>query len=160
MGFKPTACFGLGFFSFLGAIFYLISAYMVHNRNLVFISHKAGMDMFTSTEEEFHEKMMAMLITAGVSRIKRVYNFSFRLWLVQCFCAALAVVAWKRVREDKWILREWKMKEGRELLSQVMQVQEALIEEKEKCLCMLRYLKVMNEKISLTCRCANTFLIY
>jgi hypothetical protein len=23
------------------------------------------MDMFTSTEEEFHEKMMAMLITAG-----------------------------------------------------------------------------------------------
>ena len=67
MGFKPTACFGLGFFSFLGAIFYLISAYMVHNRNLVFISHKAGMDMFTSTEEEFHEKMMAMLIVAAVS---------------------------------------------------------------------------------------------
>ena len=118
------------------------------------------MDMFTSTEEEFHEKMMAMLITAGVSVQNIVYNFSFRLWLGQCFCAALAVVAWKRVREDKWILREWKMKEGRELLSQVMQVQEALIEEKEKCLCMLRYLKVMNEKISLTCRCANTFLIY
>ena len=73
MGFKPTACFGLGFFSFLGAIFYLISAYMVHNRNLVFISHKAGMDMFTSTEEEFHEKMMAMLITAGVSRAKKEF---------------------------------------------------------------------------------------
>ena len=52
------------------------------------------------------------------------------------------------------------MKGERELLSQVMQAQEALIEEKEKCLCMLRYLKVMNEKISLTCRCANTFLIY
>ena len=67
MGFKPTCCFGLGFFSFLGAIFYLISAYMVYNRNLVFISHKAGMDMFNSTNEQFHQKMMAMLITAGVS---------------------------------------------------------------------------------------------
>lgn len=78
----------------------------------------------------------------------------------QCFCAALAVVAWRKAREDKWILREWKMKGERELLSQVMRAQEALIEEKEKCLCMLRYLKVMNEKISLTCRCANTFLIY
>ena len=67
MGFKPTCCFGLGFFSFLGAIFYLISAYMVYIRNLVFISHKAGMDMFNSTDEQFHQKMMAMLITAGVS---------------------------------------------------------------------------------------------
>ena len=67
MGFKPGACFGLGFFSFLGAIFYLIAAYMVYNRNLVFLSHKAGMDLFTTTEEQYHEKMMAMLIVAGVS---------------------------------------------------------------------------------------------
>ena len=67
MGFKPGACFGLGFFSFLGAIFYLIAAYMVYNRNLVFLSHKAGMDLFQTTEEQYHEKMMAMLIVAGVS---------------------------------------------------------------------------------------------
>ena len=67
MGFKPTCCFGLGFFSFLGAIFYLIAAYMVYNRNLVFLSHKAGMDLFQSTEEQYHGKMMAMLIVAAVS---------------------------------------------------------------------------------------------
>ena len=67
MGFKPTCCFGLGFFSFLGAIFYLISAYMVYNRNFVFLSHKAGMDLFQSTEEQYHEKMMAMLFVAAVS---------------------------------------------------------------------------------------------
>ena len=68
MGFKPTCCWGLGFFSFLGAIFYLIAAYMVYNRNWVFLSHKAGMDMFKSTEEEYNKKMLLMLYTAAVRR--------------------------------------------------------------------------------------------
>ena len=44
MGFKPSCCFGFGFISFLGVIFYAISAFMVHNRNWVFLEHKNGMD--------------------------------------------------------------------------------------------------------------------
>ena len=55
-------------FSFIGAIFYGICAYMVYNRNWVFLSHKAGMDMFNSTEEQFNEKMFLMLYTAAVRR--------------------------------------------------------------------------------------------
>ena len=58
MGFKPGCCWALGFFSFIGVLFYLVAACMVHRRNWVFISHKAGMDMFHSTDEELHTKMM------------------------------------------------------------------------------------------------------
>ena len=53
MGFKPLCCGFLGFFSFIGVLFYLIAAYMVYNRNWVFITHKAGMDQFTATEEDY-----------------------------------------------------------------------------------------------------------
>ena len=64
----PIACWFFGFFSFIGAIFYAICAFMVHNRNWVFLSHKAGMDMFTSTDEQLNEKMFLMLYTAAVRR--------------------------------------------------------------------------------------------
>ena len=63
-------CGLLGFWSFIGAIFYAISAVMVYNRNWVFITHKAGMDQFNATEEDFKQKMMQMIILAGVSTIK------------------------------------------------------------------------------------------
>ena len=44
MGFKPMCCGLLGFWSFIGFLFYAISAIMVYNRNWVFLTHKAGMD--------------------------------------------------------------------------------------------------------------------
>ena len=69
MGFKPTCCWGLGLFSFIGAIFFCVNACMVHRRNWVFLSHKAGMDMFQSTDEELQTKMVQMLITAGVRKV-------------------------------------------------------------------------------------------
>ena len=68
MGFKPGCCWGLGFFSFIGAIFYGIAAFMVYHRNYVFLAHKAGMDIFNSTEEQYNAKMMAMLYTSAVSK--------------------------------------------------------------------------------------------
>lgn len=66
MGFKPSCCWALGFFSFIGVLFYLCNAVMVYNRNWVFLTHKAGMDQFTSTEEDFENKMMQMIIVAGI----------------------------------------------------------------------------------------------
>ena len=58
MGFKPTCCFACSIFSLIGTIFYLSCAAMVYRRNWVFISHKAGMSMFTSTDEQLEEKMI------------------------------------------------------------------------------------------------------
>lgn len=46
---------------------------MVYNKNLVFLSHKAGMDHILSnnTEEQYNEKMMAMIYVAAVSWVLR-----------------------------------------------------------------------------------------
>ena len=76
MGFKPSCCFGFGFISFLGVIFYAISAFMVHNRNWVFLEHKNGMDKFTSTDADYKEKLMQMLTVCGV-RITSHTNLQF-----------------------------------------------------------------------------------
>ena len=83
MGFKPMCCGVLGFWSFIGAIFYAIAAVMVYNRNWVFLTHKAGMDQFTATEEDFTQKMMQMLIVAGVSKDCDTLTHCFRSWSVQ-----------------------------------------------------------------------------
>ena len=51
MSFSVSCCSCLGFFSLLGAIFYLTCAAMVYNKNKVFIEHKIGLDIFTVSDD-------------------------------------------------------------------------------------------------------------
>ena len=49
---KSGCCFSCGLLSFLGAFFYGTLAIMTSRRNLVFLEHKAGMNMFEWTDDE------------------------------------------------------------------------------------------------------------
>lgn len=60
-------CNCCGFTSLIGVVFFGITALMVKRENAVFLSHKAGMNLHTVTDEQIQEKFMAMIYTAIVS---------------------------------------------------------------------------------------------
>ena len=99
MGFKPMCCGLLGFWSFIGFLFYAISAIMVYNRNWVFLTHKAGMDQFTATEEDFYQKMMQMVFVSAVSILTPI-NPLIQIMLGSMLVCCLGSCCYQN-REDK-----------------------------------------------------------
>lgn len=60
-------CNCCAFTSMIGVVFFGLTSVMVKRENAVFLSHKAGMNLHTVTEEEINEKFMAMIYTMVVS---------------------------------------------------------------------------------------------
>jgi len=54
----------------IGVVFFGLTAVMVKRENAVFLSHKAGMNLHTVTDEEIQDKFMAMIYTMIVSTIE------------------------------------------------------------------------------------------
>ncbi len=67
MGFLPGCCSFCGVFSLIGALFYACIATMVARRNQVFLEHKAGLNIETSTDEEFKALFWSVATTSIVS---------------------------------------------------------------------------------------------
>ena len=65
--FNSACCGFFGFVSFLGVLFYISCAVMVDRRNLVFLSHKCELDLFTMTHAEVSEKYWIIMSVAFVS---------------------------------------------------------------------------------------------
>lgn len=112
MGLKSTCCTCLGFFSLLGCLFYITTAIMVLRRNLVFLEHKAGLNIFTMTENELKWKFWEIAFAALVSfpRLDQ-HNLinvddvcKHELLLLACWCHP-QVWGWAfteaRIREDR-----------------------------------------------------------
>ena len=64
---SADCCNCCGFTSLVGVVFFGITAVMVKRQNKVFLSHKAGMDLHTVTDEQINQKFMAMIYTLIVS---------------------------------------------------------------------------------------------
>lgn len=64
---SSSCCNCCGFTSLIGVIFFAITATMVKRENAVFLSHKAGMDLHTITDDDINKKFMFMVYTAMVS---------------------------------------------------------------------------------------------
>ena len=60
-------CNCCGFTSLVGVVFFGITATMVKRENAVFLSHKAGLDLHTVTQEQIDDKFMSMIFTSIVS---------------------------------------------------------------------------------------------
>ena len=60
-------CNCCGFTSLIGVVFFGITAVMVKRENPVFLSHKAGLNLHTITDEQINEKFMVMIYTSIVS---------------------------------------------------------------------------------------------
>ena len=60
-------CNCCGLTSLVGVVFFGITATMVKRENAVFLSHKAGMDLHTVTQEQIDDKFMSMIFTSVVS---------------------------------------------------------------------------------------------
>ena len=67
MCFNSACCHCCGFTSFIGVIFFGITATMVFRQNTVFLTHKAGMSLHDITDDAVNKKGMAMVYTACVS---------------------------------------------------------------------------------------------
>ena len=67
MGLKATFCTCLGFFSALGCLFYITMAIMVMRKNLVFLEHKAGLNIFTMTQADLNDKFWKIAFASLVS---------------------------------------------------------------------------------------------
>ena len=64
-------CNCCGFTSLIGVVFFGITAVMVKRENQVFLSHKAGLNLHTMTDEQINDKFMAMIYTSIVSELTR-----------------------------------------------------------------------------------------
>ena len=64
---SASCCNCCGMTSLVGVVFFGITAVMVKRENKVFLSHKAGMNLHTVTDEQINEKFMAMIYTMIVS---------------------------------------------------------------------------------------------
>lgn len=51
----------------MGVVFFGITAIMIQRENMVFLTHKAGLDMHTMTEAEISASLWATLYTLFVS---------------------------------------------------------------------------------------------
>ena len=60
-------CNCCGLTSLVGVVFFGITATMVKRENAVFLSHKAGIDLHTVTQDQIDDKFMAMVTTSIVS---------------------------------------------------------------------------------------------
>ena len=64
---NSACCQCCSFTSFIGVIFFGITAVMVYRKNTVFLTHKAGINLHEITDEAVNAKGMAMIYTACVS---------------------------------------------------------------------------------------------
>jgi len=62
-----TCCDCCGFTSLIGVVFFGITAIMVKRENTIFLSHKAGLNLHTMTQDDIDAKFLAMIYTAIVS---------------------------------------------------------------------------------------------
>ena len=84
MCFNSACCQCCGFTSFVGAIFFGITAAMVFRQNTVFLTHKAGMSLHEITDEAVNQKGMAMVYTACVSTINLILKLISNPRITHC----------------------------------------------------------------------------
>ena len=73
-----ACCAFCSFFSFMGVVFYGITAVMIARGNKVFLTHKAGLDLHNITEEETDKLLWTTLYTVFVS--EQIESLSQSCW--------------------------------------------------------------------------------
>ena len=82
---SSSCCDCCGYTSLIGVVFFGITATMVKRENQVFLSHKAGMDLHTITDEDINKKFMLFVYSALVSRSVSQSDAPALTWLVRAF---------------------------------------------------------------------------
>jgi len=124
MSFKTSCCSCLGLFSLLGALFYATMAIMVWNRNQVFLEHKVGFNVHTTTEEEYKTKFWQIAVVAIVSIFSLLMSYQtcdlltfFELLqgmlVSMVLCCSSSVFLAKRDEKELAIMQEIKTREAR-----------------------------------------------